>query len=148
MSQETPKKYDFVQESSKRGPIRWTGLIVTVIVGGAAVYYVKQAKDEMEKSVYAFEVMILLWKAEMTYVYLSYIAVEIMEKLASFKKKHYNSYHYNLIYGLFIIKNFPLISSVINETLQPQKPGVNGLIARGRGYPLGVWQTWLIGTLF
>jgi hypothetical protein len=50
MSQEPPKKYDFVKESSKRGPIRWTGLIITVIVGGAAVYYVKQAKDEMEKS--------------------------------------------------------------------------------------------------
>ena len=50
MSQELPKKYDFVKESSKRGPIRWTGLIATVIVGGAAVYYVKQAKDEMEKS--------------------------------------------------------------------------------------------------
>ena len=50
MSQEPPRKYDFVKESSKRGPIRWTGLIVTVIVGGAAVYYVKQAKDEMEKS--------------------------------------------------------------------------------------------------
>ncbi|CAB4013132.1 SCO1 homolog, mitochondrial [Paramuricea clavata] len=49
MSQEPPKKYDFVKESSKRGPIRWTGLIATVIVGGAAVYYVKQAKDEMEK---------------------------------------------------------------------------------------------------
>ena len=72
MSQETPKKYDFVQESSKRGPIRWTGLIVTVIVGGAAVYYVKQAKDEMEKSVCAFKVMILLWKAEMTCVYYTY----------------------------------------------------------------------------
>jgi hypothetical protein len=50
MSQEPPRNYDFVKESSKRGPIRWTGLIVTVIVGGAAVYYVKQAKDEMEKS--------------------------------------------------------------------------------------------------
>lgn len=50
MTQEPPRKYDFVKESSKRGPIRWTGLIVSVIVGGAAVYYVKQAKDEMEQS--------------------------------------------------------------------------------------------------
>ncbi|XP_028394261.1 protein SCO1 homolog, mitochondrial-like isoform X2 [Dendronephthya gigantea] len=49
MSYEPPRKYDFVKESSKRGPIRWTGLVVTVIIGGAAVYYVKQAKDEMEK---------------------------------------------------------------------------------------------------
>ncbi len=54
MSQEPPKKYDFVKESSKRGPIRWTGFIITVIVGGAAVYYVKQAKDEMEKSMLLF----------------------------------------------------------------------------------------------
>ena len=56
MCTEPPKKYDFVKESSKRGPIRWTGLVVTVIVGGAAVYYVKQAKEEMEKSMLFYEI--------------------------------------------------------------------------------------------
>ena len=49
-SQDPQKEYDFVKESSKKGPVRWVGLLATVMVGGAAVYYVKQAKDEMEKS--------------------------------------------------------------------------------------------------
>lgn len=53
-SQEPIKQYDFVKESSKKGPIRWAGLLITVLVGGAAVYYVKEAKDEMEKSTVKF----------------------------------------------------------------------------------------------
>ncbi|XP_046850977.1 protein SCO1 homolog, mitochondrial-like [Xenia sp. Carnegie-2017] len=43
------KKAGFVSKSSMSSPIRWTGFIVTVIIGGAAVYYVKKAKEEMGK---------------------------------------------------------------------------------------------------
>ena len=58
-SQQPPKKYDFVKASDSKGPIRWASLAVTFLIGGAAVYYVKQAKDEMEISMFWFNEIII-----------------------------------------------------------------------------------------